>query len=86
VLEAANVALMPDNHSKIVLSRILARRACRTIREGLLVGVGVVHVLGMTAALAGWIGLIRTAMLRLGQTSWCSQLGQALRVDLAARR
>lgn len=29
-------------------------------------GVGVVHVLGITAALLGWIGPIQAAMIHLG--------------------
>ena len=42
------------------------RRAYRTIQENLFVGVGVVHVLGITAALMGWIGPIEAALLHLG--------------------
>ena len=44
----------------------LARRAYRTIQENIFVGVGVVHVLGITAALCGWIGPIQAAMIHLG--------------------
>ena len=47
-------------------ARALARRAYRTIQENLFVGVGVVHVLGITAALLGWIGPVQAAMLHLG--------------------
>jgi Cd2+/Zn2+-exporting ATPase len=65
-LEAADIALMTDDLTKIVLARILARRALRTIKENVIVGVGVVHVLGITAALLGWIGPIQAAMLHLG--------------------
>ena len=65
-LEAADVALMTDDLSKIVFARALARRAYRTIQENLYVGVGVVHVLGITAALLGWIGPIQAAMIHLG--------------------
>ena len=65
-IEAADVALMTDDLSKIVLVRSLARRAYRTIQENLYVGVGVVHVLGITAALLGWIGPIQAAMIHLG--------------------
>ena len=65
-LEAADVALMTDDLSKIVLARSLARRAYRTIQENIFVGVGVVHVLGITAALLGWIGPIQAAMIHLG--------------------
>ena len=65
-LEAADVALMADDLSKIVFARAIARRAYRTIQENLYVGVGVVHVLGITAALLGWIGPIQAAMIHLG--------------------
>ena len=65
-IEAADIALMTDDLSKIVLARALARRAYRTIQENIFVGVGVVHVLGITAALLGWIGPIQAAMIHLG--------------------
>lgn len=65
-IEAADVALMTDDLSRIVFARALARRAYRTIQENLYVGVGVVHVLGITAALLGWIGPIQAALLHLG--------------------
>ncbi len=65
-IEAADVALMGDDLGTIAIARILARRAYRTVQENLIVGVGVVHVLGITAALAGWIGPIEAAMLHLG--------------------
>ena len=64
--EAADVALMTDDLSKIVGVRAIARRAYRTIQENLFVGVGVVHVLGITAALLGWIGPIQAAIIHLG--------------------
>jgi cation transport ATPase len=57
---------MTDDLSKIALARAIARRSYRTIQENLLVGVGVVHVLGITAALLGFIGPIQAAMLHLG--------------------
>ncbi len=65
-IEAADVALMTDDLSKIVFARALAKRAYRTIQENLYVGVGVVHVLGITAALLGWIGPVQAAMIHLG--------------------
>ena len=65
-IEAADVALMTDDLSKIVGVRAIARRAYRTIQENLFVGVGVVHVLGITAALLGWIGPIQAAIIHLG--------------------
>lgn len=65
-LEAADIALMTDDLEKIVLARAIARRAYRTIQENLIVGVGVVHVLGITAALMGWIGPVQAALIHLG--------------------
>lgn len=65
-LEAADIVLMTGDLSKIVSARAIARRAYRTIQENLFVGVGVVHVLGITAALMGWIGPIEAALLHLG--------------------
>jgi Zn2+/Cd2+-exporting ATPase len=65
-LEAADIALMTDDLTKIVLARALARRAFRTIKENVIWGVGLVHVLGITAALLGWIGPVQAAMLHLG--------------------
>lgn len=65
-LEAADIALMTDDLHKIVAARNIARRAYRTVQENLWVGVGVVHVLGITAALMGWIGPIQAAFIHLG--------------------
>ena len=65
-IEAADIALMADDLSKIALARTLARRAYRTIQENLIVGVGIVHVLGILAALQGLIGPIQAALLHLG--------------------
>lgn len=65
-LEAADIALMTDDLAKITAARAIARRAYRTIQENLFVGVGVVHLLGITAALMGWIGPVQAAMLHLG--------------------
>ncbi|MHB1010767.1 MAG: heavy metal translocating P-type ATPase [Propionibacteriaceae bacterium] len=65
-LEAADIALMTDDLSKIVGVRAIARRAYRTIEENLFLGVGVVHVLGITAALLGLIGPIQAALIHFG--------------------
>ena len=65
-IEAADVALMTDDLRKIVTARLIARRAYRTIQENLIFGVGVVHILGIIAALQGWIGPIQAALLHLG--------------------
>jgi len=65
-LEAADIALMTDDLMKIVAARALAKRAFRTIKENIIAGVGVVHVLGIAAALLGWIGPIQAAIIHLG--------------------
>jgi len=65
-LEAADIALMTDDLHRIAAARAIARRAYRTVQENLFVGVGVVHVLGITAALLGWIGPIEAAVIHLG--------------------
>jgi heavy metal translocating P-type ATPase len=65
-LEAADIALMTDDLAKIASARAIARRAYRTIQENLFVGVGFVHVLGISAALLGWIGPIQAALLHMG--------------------
>ncbi len=65
-LEAADIALMTDDLGKIAAARAIARRAYRTVQENLFVGVGVVHVLGIAAALLGWIGPIEAAIIHLG--------------------
>lgn len=65
-LEAADVALMTDDLNKLTVARAIARKAYRTIQENIFVGVGVVHVLGITAALLGWIGPIQAAVIHLG--------------------
>ena len=65
-IEAADVALMTDDLGNIVLARVIAARAYRTIKENLLVGVGVVHVLGITAALFRLIGPVEAAVIHLG--------------------
>ncbi len=65
-LEAADVALMTDDLFKIVEARAIAMRAYRTIKENLIVGVGVVHVLGIVAALLRLIGPVQAALIHLG--------------------
>ncbi|MGI8546591.1 MAG: heavy metal translocating P-type ATPase [Gemmatimonadaceae bacterium] len=65
-LEAADIALMTDDIGKIVEARAIAARAFRTIKENLFVGVGVVHVLGITAALFRLIGPVQAAVIHLG--------------------
>lgn len=65
-IEAADVALMTDDIGKIADARAIARRAYRTIQQNLFVGVGVVHVMGIAAALLKLIGPIEAAIIHLG--------------------
>ncbi len=65
-IEAADVALMTDDIGKIADARAIAQRAYRTIRQNLYVGVGVVHLLGITAALLRLIGPVEAAIIHLG--------------------
>ncbi len=65
-IEAADVALMTDDIGKIAEARAIAARAYRTIQENLFVGVGVVHVAGIIAALFKLIGPIEAAVIHLG--------------------
>jgi len=65
-IEAADVALMTDDIDRIADARAIARRAYRTIQQNLFVGVGVVHVLGIIAALLRLIGPVEAAVIHLG--------------------
>ncbi|MBI3843193.1 MAG: cation-translocating P-type ATPase [Planctomycetes bacterium] len=65
-IEAADVALMTDNLSTLVVGRLIARRALRTIKENLIFGVGFVHVAGIVAGLLRWIGPVAAALIHLG--------------------
>lgn len=59
------MALMADDIGKIADARAIARRAYLTIQQNLFVGVGVVHVLGITAALFKVIGPVQAAIIHL---------------------
>ena len=65
-IEAADIALMTNDLGKILEARAIAQRAYRTIQENLIVGVGVVHVAGIIAALLKLIGPVQAAMIHLG--------------------
>ncbi len=65
-MEAADIALMTSDLSKIVTARAIAKTAYRTIQQNLFVGVGVVHVIGIAAGLMRLIGPIQAAIIHLG--------------------
>jgi len=50
-MEAADVVLVNDDLMKIARARAISKRAFRTIKENIFVGVGVVHVTGITLVL-----------------------------------
>ncbi|TRX00006.1 heavy metal translocating P-type ATPase [Flavobacterium gawalongense] len=64
-MEAADIVLMQDNLEKIAKARAISKRAYRTIRENIFVGVGVVHVIGITLVLLKIIGPIEAAAIHL---------------------
>lgn len=64
-MEAADIVLMQDKLEKIAEARAISKRAYRTIRENIFVGVGVVHVIGITLVLLKVIGPIEAAAIHL---------------------
>jgi heavy metal translocating P-type ATPase len=64
-MEAADIVLMQDNLEKIAKARAISKRAYRTIKENIFVGVGVVHVIGITLVLLKVIGPIQAAAIHL---------------------
>ena len=64
-MDAADIVLIGDDLKKIVKIRALSKRAYRTIKENIFVGVGVVHVLGITLVLLKIIGPIEAAAIHL---------------------
>lgn len=64
-MEAADIVLMQDKLEKIARARAISKRAFRTIRENIFVGVGVVHVLGIILVLLKIIGPVQAAAIHL---------------------
>ncbi|MBF4518968.1 cadmium-translocating P-type ATPase [Flavobacterium sp. ANB] len=64
-MEAADIVLMQDKLEKIAKARAISKRAYRTIRENIFVGVGVVHVIGITLVLLKIIGPVEAAAIHL---------------------
>jgi heavy metal translocating P-type ATPase len=64
-MEAADIVLMQDKLEKIALARSISKRAYRTIRENIFVGVGVVHIAGITLVLLKIIGPVEAAAIHL---------------------
>jgi heavy metal translocating P-type ATPase len=64
-MEAADIVLMQDKLEKIAKARAISKRAYRTIRENIFVGVGVVHITGIVLVLLKIIGPIEAAAIHL---------------------
>ncbi len=64
-MEAADIVLMQDNLEKIARARAISKRAFRTIKENIIAGVGVVHVIGITLVLLKVIGPVEAAAIHL---------------------
>ncbi len=64
-MEAADIVLMEDKLEKIARARAISKRAFRTIKENIFVGVGVVHVIGITLVLLRIIGPVQAAAIHL---------------------
>ncbi len=64
-MEAADIVLMQDKLEKIARARAISKRAFRTIKENIFVGVGVVHVLGIILVLLRILGPVQAAAIHL---------------------
>ena len=64
-MEAADIVLMQDKLEKIARARAISKRAFRTIKENIIVGVGVVHVIGITLVLLRILGPVQAAAIHL---------------------
>lgn len=64
-MEAASIVLMNDDLAKINQARLISRTAYRTIKQNIFVGIGVVHITGITLVLLGIIGPIQAATIHL---------------------
>lgn len=64
-MEAADIVLMQDKLEKIARTRAISKRAFRTIKENIIVGVGVVHIAGITLVLMGILGPVQAAIIHL---------------------
>ena len=64
-MEAADIVLMQDKLEKIERAKAISKRAYRTIKENIIVGVGVVHVIGIILVLLKILGPIEAAAIHL---------------------
>lgn len=64
-MEAADIVLMQDKLEKIARARAISKRAFRTIKENIIVGVGVVHITGIVLVLLRILGPVQAAAIHL---------------------
>lgn len=64
-MEAADIVLVEDKLEKIARSKAISKKAFRTIKENIIGGVGVVHVVGITLVLMGVLGPVQAAIIHL---------------------
>jgi heavy metal translocating P-type ATPase len=64
-MEAADIVLMQDKLEKIARARAIGKRAFKTIKENIFVGVGVVHVVGIILVLLRILGPVQAAAIHL---------------------
>lgn len=64
-MDAADIVLIGDDLQKIPKARALSKRAYRTVKENIFIGVGFVHVVGIILVLTQIIGPIQAAAIHL---------------------
>lgn len=64
-MEAADIVLMEDKLEKIARTRAISKRAFKTIKENIIVGVGVVHITGIILVLLKILGPVEAAAIHL---------------------
>ena len=64
-MEAADIVLMEDKLEKIARARAISKKAFRTIKENIFVGVGVVHITGIILVLLKVLGPVEAAAIHL---------------------
>lgn len=60
-IEASDIALMSNDLSKVVFTRELSKKALRTIKQNIILGLGFTHGLGMLLALLHFLNPIQAA-------------------------
>lgn len=64
-MEAADIVLVEDKLEKIALAKAISKKAFRTIKENIIGGVGVVHIIGITLVLLRILGPVEAAVIHL---------------------